>query len=104
LLGYRGSFPILILLGLFTGLFVVPVQVIVQSRPPRDEKGRVVATMNQLTWIGVILGSLIYGASVQILDRTGGPRNTVFAVTAVLMTPVAIFYHPKDEKLAHEAG
>jgi MFS family permease len=103
LLGYRGSFPILILLGLFTGLFVVPVQVIVQSRPPRDEKGRVVATMNQLTWIGVILGSLIYGASIHFLDRIGGPRNTVFAVTAILMLPVAIFYHPKDEKLAHTA-
>lgn len=103
LLGYWGSFPALILLGLFTGLFVVPVQVTVQSRPPRDEKGRVVATMNQCTWIGVILGSLIYGACIHVLDRTGWPRNTIFAVTAVLMLPVAIFYRPKDEQLADEA-
>lgn len=101
LLGYWGSFPALILLGLFTGLFVVPVQVMVQSRPPRDEKGRVVATMNQCTWIGVILGSLIYAACVGVLDRTGAPRNTIFAVTAVLMLPVAILYRPKDEQLAN---
>jgi MFS family permease len=101
LLGYRGSFPVLVLLGLFTGLFVVPVQVIVQSRPPRDEKGRVVATMNQLTWIGVILGSIIYSVCVQVLDQTGGPRNTIFAVTAALMLPIAIFYRPKDEPLSH---
>jgi acyl-[acyl-carrier-protein]-phospholipid O-acyltransferase/long-chain-fatty-acid--[acyl-carrier-protein] ligase len=101
LLGYYGSFPALALLGLFTGLFVVPVQVIVQSRPPRDEKGRVVATMNQLSWVGVIVGAQIYSACVLILDRLGGPRNTIFAVTAALMLPVAIFYRPKDVELSH---
>lgn len=102
LLGYRGSFPALILMGLFTGLFVVPVQVTVQSRPPRDEKGRVVATMNQCTWLGIILGAMIYSACIAVLDRTGWPRNTIFAVTAALMLPVAIFYRPKDEKLSHD--
>lgn len=104
LLGYRGSFPALILMGLFTGLFVVPVQVTVQSRPPRDEKGRVVATMNQCTWLGIILGAMIYSACIAVLDRTGWPRNTIFAVTAALMLPVAIFYRPKDEKLSHDAA
>lgn len=104
LLGYRGSFPALILMGLFTGLFVVPVQVIVQSRPPRDEKGRVVATMNQCTWIGVILGAIIYSLCIRVLDRTGAPRNTIFAVTAALMLPVALFYRPKDQKLSHQAA
>jgi acyl-[acyl-carrier-protein]-phospholipid O-acyltransferase/long-chain-fatty-acid--[acyl-carrier-protein] ligase len=99
-LGYRGSFPVLILMGLFTGLFVVPVQVMVQSRPPRDEKGRVVATMNQCSWIGVIVGALIYSACINVLDRTGWPRNTIFAATALIMLPVAIFYRPKDERLA----
>lgn len=103
MLGYWGSFPILTLLGLFTGLFVVPVQVIVQSRPPRDEKGRVVATMNQFSWIGVIVGSQIYSVCVQILDHTGWPRNTIFAVTAVLMLPIAILYRPKDVALSHSS-
>ena len=56
LLGYYGSFPVLILMGMFTGMFVVPVQVIIQSRPPRAEKGRMIATMNQCTWVGIILG------------------------------------------------
>jgi acyl-[acyl-carrier-protein]-phospholipid O-acyltransferase/long-chain-fatty-acid--[acyl-carrier-protein] ligase len=101
-LGYRGSFPVLILMGLFTGLFVVPVQVMVQSRPPRDEKGRVVATMNQCSWIGVIVGALIYSAFIHVLDHTGWPRNTVFAATALIMLPVAIYYRPKDERLADQ--
>jgi acyl-[acyl-carrier-protein]-phospholipid O-acyltransferase/long-chain-fatty-acid--[acyl-carrier-protein] ligase len=99
LLGYRWSFPVLILMGAFTGMFVVPVQVIIQSRPPRAEKGRMIATMNQCTWLGIILGSLIFGACIWLLDWTLWPRSTIFAVTAILMLPVAIFYHPKDEAL-----
>jgi acyl-[acyl-carrier-protein]-phospholipid O-acyltransferase/long-chain-fatty-acid--[acyl-carrier-protein] ligase len=99
LLGYWGSLPVLILMGLFSGMFVVPVQVILQTRPPREEKGRMIATMNQITWIGVILGAVLFGACVRVLDTTGWPRNTVFGVTALLMLPVAIFYRPKDERL-----
>jgi acyl-[acyl-carrier-protein]-phospholipid O-acyltransferase/long-chain-fatty-acid--[acyl-carrier-protein] ligase len=99
LFGYYGSFPVLILMGTFTGMFVVPVQVIIQSRPPREEKGRMIATMNQCTWVGIILGSVLYGVCIWVLDRTGWPRSTIFVVTAVLMLPVAIFYRPKDEKL-----
>jgi acyl-[acyl-carrier-protein]-phospholipid O-acyltransferase/long-chain-fatty-acid--[acyl-carrier-protein] ligase len=99
LLGYYGSFPALILLGLFTGMFIVPVQVSLQSRPPREEKGRVIATMNQFTWLGIILGALLYAGCIWVLDRTGWPRNTVFAVTGALMLPVAVLYRPKDEPL-----
>jgi acyl-[acyl-carrier-protein]-phospholipid O-acyltransferase/long-chain-fatty-acid--[acyl-carrier-protein] ligase len=99
LLGYWGSFPVLILMGVFTGMFAVPVQVIIQSRPPRSEKGRMIATMNQCTWIGVILGAAIYGASIWVLDRTGWPRCTIFALTAVLILPAAVFYRPRDQKL-----
>jgi acyl-[acyl-carrier-protein]-phospholipid O-acyltransferase/long-chain-fatty-acid--[acyl-carrier-protein] ligase len=100
LLGYYGSFPVLILMGLFTGMFVVPVQVTVQTRPPRQDKGRVIATMNQCTWLGIILGALLYSTCIKVLDETGWPRNTIFAVTALLMLPVALLYRPKDERLA----
>jgi MFS family permease len=103
LLGYKGSFPALILMGTFTGMFVVPVQVIIQSRPPRAEKGRMIATMNQCTWVGIILGSVIYATCIWVLDRTGWPRSTIFAVTAVLMLPVAILYRPTDERLPEAA-
>jgi acyl-[acyl-carrier-protein]-phospholipid O-acyltransferase/long-chain-fatty-acid--[acyl-carrier-protein] ligase len=103
LLGYWGSLPALTLMGVFSGMFIVPVQVSLQSRPPRTEKGRMIATMNQISWIGVILGAVLYGACVRVLDATGWPRNTVFGVTAALMLPVALFYRPKDERLADAA-
>ena len=55
LLGFYGSLPVLVLLGTFSGMFIVPVQVTPQSVPPPDEKGRMIATMNQFSWVGVIL-------------------------------------------------
>jgi MFS family permease len=103
LLGYYGSFPVLVLMGIFTGMFIVPVQVALQSRPPKEEKGRMIATMNQVSWIGIILGAVLYQACLWVLDATGWPRSTVFAVTAALMLPVAILYRPKDEPLNDDA-
>jgi predicted MFS family arabinose efflux permease len=94
---------VLIAMGVCSGMFIVPVQVALQSRPPREEKGRMIATMNQISWVGVILGAVTYGACVRVLDATGLPRNTIFAVTAMLMLPVAILYRPKDEQLADSA-
>jgi acyl-[acyl-carrier-protein]-phospholipid O-acyltransferase/long-chain-fatty-acid--[acyl-carrier-protein] ligase len=99
LLGFFGSLPALVLLGIFTGMFIVPVQVALQSRPPKSEKGRMIATMNQCSWIGIILGAIVYQASISVLDKIGGPRSAIFAVTAVLMLPVALFYRPQDQEL-----
>ena len=100
LLGFSGSLPTLIVMGAFTGMFIVPVQVALQSRPPRAEKGRMIATMNQCSWVGIILGAALYKLCIIISDSAGWPRSSIFAVTAMLMLPVAIFYRPKDEPLA----
>lgn len=99
LLGFYGSIPMLIAMGAFTGMFIVPVQVMLQSRPPRQDKGRMIATMNQCSWIGIILGAILYQICIWILDARGWPRNTIFGVTAALMLPVALFYRPQDSEL-----
>jgi len=99
LLGYPGSVPVLILLGAFTGMFIVPIQVVLQSRPPRDEKGRMIAAMNQCTWVAIILGAVLFKASILVLDRFDWPRCTIFAVTVVIMLPIALFYRPLNEEL-----
>jgi acyl-[acyl-carrier-protein]-phospholipid O-acyltransferase/long-chain-fatty-acid--[acyl-carrier-protein] ligase len=102
LLGYWGSMPVLALMGVFTGMFIVPIQVMIQSRPPRADKGRMIATMNQCTWVGVILSAVVYKLCIEVLDATGGPRNLIFAVGAACMLPVALLYRPKDEQLADD--
>jgi acyl-[acyl-carrier-protein]-phospholipid O-acyltransferase/long-chain-fatty-acid--[acyl-carrier-protein] ligase len=102
LLGYWGSMPALVALGVFTGMFVVPLQVLLQSRPPREEKGRMIATMNQCTWVGVILSAVLYFGCIQALKFFDGPQNLVFAVAALIMLPIAIFYRPPDQALLEQ--
>jgi acyl-[acyl-carrier-protein]-phospholipid O-acyltransferase/long-chain-fatty-acid--[acyl-carrier-protein] ligase len=99
LLGYMGSLPMLGLLGVFTGMFIVPIQVLLQIRPPKEEKGRMIALMNQASWIGIILGAIIFKACILVLDATGGPRCAIFAVCALIMAPVALKYRPQDQLL-----
>jgi acyl-[acyl-carrier-protein]-phospholipid O-acyltransferase/long-chain-fatty-acid--[acyl-carrier-protein] ligase len=102
LLGFTGSIPVLLVTGVFAGMFIVPVQVVLQSRPPRAEKGRMIALMNQCNLLGIILGAVLYKGCLWVLDEVGGPRSAVFAVTAALILPIAILYRPNDQPLEQE--
>lgn len=92
LLGYSGSLAALLLLGLFTGLFAVPLNVFLQSRPPDGLKGRTIATQNLLNWVGIFVASGLYGAGQSLLAVVHWPGNGLFAFTALLMLPIALRY------------
>ncbi len=98
-LGFYGSIPVLIAAGISTGIFIVPIQVSVQALPPANEKGRMIALMNQCNWIGIILGAFLFKATILFLEQTDQPRNTAFLVAAALMLPIAIFYRPEERQL-----
>lgn len=102
LLGFWGSIPVLIALGFSTGMFVVPIQVSLQARPPAEEKGRMIALMNQANWIGIILGALAFGIAIGYLEDNNLPRNLVFLTTAAIMLPIALFYRPKEMVLSED--
>ena len=99
LLGFYGSIPVLIAAGVSTGIFIVPIQVSVQALPPPDEKGRMIALMNQVNWIGIITGALLFKGTIVLLEQTNQPRNTAFLLAAMLMAPIALFYRPKERSL-----
>lgn len=99
LLGLKGSFLVLILLGLFAGMFAVPLQVYLQSRPPATQKGRMIATLNMANWVAILLAGMIYHGTIYWLDQTGVLSHNMFAVTALLIAPVAWFYRPEPEPL-----
>jgi acyl-[acyl-carrier-protein]-phospholipid O-acyltransferase/long-chain-fatty-acid--[acyl-carrier-protein] ligase len=98
-LGFWGSLVILLLLGNFTGFFAVPLQVFMQSRPPDDKKGRMIAVMNQANWIGVVISTLLYGSLSWLIESMGWPRSLMFLFVALLMLPIVIFYHPTHESI-----
>jgi acyl-[acyl-carrier-protein]-phospholipid O-acyltransferase/long-chain-fatty-acid--[acyl-carrier-protein] ligase len=97
LLGYGGSLACLILLGISTGLFAVPLQVLMQMRPPAELKGQMIATMNLLNWSGILLGSALYQALSLALNALHLAPSWSFAVTAVLLGLVAALYRPASE-------
>lgn len=90
LLGYWGSVGALLVLGVFTGMFAVPMQVFLQSRPPDGFKGQVIATQNLFNWIGIFLSAGIYWVSAGVLRWLHWPPSAVFAIIALILAPVAL--------------
>ncbi len=93
---------ILTLLGFFAGLFVVPLQVELQTRPPKSLKGRMIGAMNLINWIGIVLSALFFGIFTMVLNYLNWPMSNVFLFLAAVVLPIAILYHPKDEILSHD--
>lgn len=94
---------VLTLLGFFAGLFVVPLQVELQTRPPKSQKGRMIGTMNLINWVGIVLSALFFGIFTTVCNALHWPMSHVFLFLALVMLPIAVLYHPKDEVLAHSA-
>jgi acyl-[acyl-carrier-protein]-phospholipid O-acyltransferase/long-chain-fatty-acid--[acyl-carrier-protein] ligase len=97
LLGFWGSLPALAVLGIAAALFAIPLQVFVQSRPPDDQKGRMIAVMNQANFLAILLSGVVYGIFDAVVVSLGWPRSPIFAMMALLVLPVLLLYHPQFE-------
>ncbi len=101
------SSSLLFVMGISAGFFAVPLQVLMQARPPAGQKGRMMGAMNLFNWMGILLSAAGYGVCSYLfvqppLTEGGAPVSSIgwtFAVVAALMLPVALFYRPKDEEL-----
>jgi hypothetical protein len=58
-----------------------------------------IAVMNQANFAAILLASPVYLLFDRIVDVLHWPRSPIFAFTALLMVPVALFYRPKNEEL-----
>jgi len=96
LLGTYGSAAALVSVGFFAGFFSVPLQVYLQAKAPSSQKGRVVAAMNLVNWIGIAGSGLVYGACAAIIGRFHLPHATTFGICAVMMLLIAGIFSPPD--------
>ncbi|MFA5140300.1 MAG: acyl-[ACP]--phospholipid O-acyltransferase [Elusimicrobiota bacterium] len=78
----------LFLLGASGGCFVVPLQAFVQQRSPEAERGKVIATGNVLSFVGVLLSSLFLWAFTSVFRLHAAQVFLVFS----LMTAVVAAY------------
>jgi acyl-[acyl-carrier-protein]-phospholipid O-acyltransferase/long-chain-fatty-acid--[acyl-carrier-protein] ligase len=102
LLGYYGSMAALMLLGGFTGMFAVPLQVFMQMRPPDAFKGRMIAAQNLLNWIGITLSAGLYFGADAVFAAARLPKCSHFAFTAVVMGLIALAYRPREVVLHND--
>jgi acyl-[acyl-carrier-protein]-phospholipid O-acyltransferase/long-chain-fatty-acid--[acyl-carrier-protein] ligase len=97
LLGFWGSLPMLVLLGASAGMFAIPLQVFIQSRPPDDQKGRMIAVMNQFNFLAILLSGVVYSLFDHVVLAWQAPRSVIFAMMAAIILPVAVLYRPQNE-------
>lgn len=97
----------LTLAGFFAGLFVVPLQVFMQARPPEDQKGRMIGAMNLVNWIGILLSAGFFQICTWLFGEKGAlahagfnaPLSWTFALLALVLLPIAAFFRPREEAL-----
>lgn len=99
LLGFGGSIVALITMGVFAAIFAIPIQVFLQDRPPAHLKGRMIATMNQANFIGILISGPLYQAFEAIASSLGWPICSVFWMMGLLVLPIAAFYRLKSATL-----
>lgn len=89
----------LVAMGFFAGVFVVPLQVYLQARPPKDQKGRMIGAMNLVNWTGILISALFFGVLDALCRELNVPISWAFGVTALFMLPVALAYRPRNQEL-----
>ncbi|MEO1994325.1 MAG: MFS transporter [Planctomycetaceae bacterium] len=77
-------------LGISAGVFVVPLQVFLQSRPADDQKGRMIGAMNLVNWIGIVCSAVFLVLVKTLLHAWDLRVSWVFPGIAVLLLPVAL--------------
>ncbi len=80
--------------GFLAGFFMVPLQTMIQHLTPEDERGRVLGLWSCGSFVGVILGNIVFLA----VKQTGVASNRMFLLCGVLgMVCVAVLHlrwHP----------
>ncbi|MEO8269704.1 MAG: MFS transporter [Aureliella sp.] len=95
LIGFYGSIIALISMGVFAAIFSIPIQVFLQERPPSNLKGRMIATMNQANFVGILISGPLYQVFEWISRAAGWPICSVFLMMGLLVLPLAVFYRLK---------
>lgn len=93
-LGYHGSLPVLVMLGIAAGLFAIPLQVFLQSRPPENQKGRMIAAMNLANYVAILLSGVTYGLLDAIVTTLNWPRSSIFGFMSLFILPLLLWYRP----------
>ena len=69
------------LLGFWAGFFAVPVNALIQHRPPKKDKGGIIAAANLLSFVGIALSSGAYFVFTKFIHLN--PRGIILAASVI---------------------
>ncbi len=69
------------LLGFWAGFFAVPVNALIQHRPPRRNKGGIIAASNLLSFVGIALSAGVYYVFTRFIHLD--PRGVILAASVI---------------------
>ena len=90
----------LVLIGWFAGVFAVPPQVFIQTRPPADAKGRVIGAMNLINWIGISLAAIWYFVLSSLMAAVNIPASWLFLSVGLLFVIAVLLFRQPNPPLA----
>lgn len=83
---FSGTLALMALLGISSGLLIVPLDALLQWRAPADRRGSVIALANVFVFSGVLLGSI----AAEALSRAGlSPRGILIGAAVATLAGTA---------------
>ena len=79
--GMMASALLLGMLGFWAGFFAVPVNALIQHKPPEEDKGGIIAAANLLSFVGIALSSVVYFVFTQL--STSIPAGVIIAGSVI---------------------
>ena len=98
----------IVLIGMFTGFYLVPMFTQLQHRAPKESKGEVIATSNFVNVVGAILASLLFFLLVQAAERTNFTPKIdqvdIYTSSELRVLQVDEHHHPAFFQIEKEPG
>ena len=88
------TFALLFALGLFGGFYDVPLAALLQERSPDDMKGGMIATLNFVTFSGMMVAAGLFWAAFNLIGLTPRHIFLLIAITSFLMSAYIYLREP----------
>lgn len=85
----------LVLLGFFAGLFIVPLNALLQELPEKQEKGRLIATNNFFNSVAMLLTVLLLGFLQGVVRLSPDNIMFVLAFITLIFSIITLSFNPR---------
>ncbi|MGB0934845.1 MAG: acyl-[ACP]--phospholipid O-acyltransferase [Alphaproteobacteria bacterium] len=92
---YGSVWQSLIILGIFAGLYIIPLNATLQKRAENAERGSIIATTNFLSMSGVFLASAVLTIMHDFMGFSAATIIMIFGWLTIAVTVVGIVYQPR---------